>query len=795
MTESGLTISEAMTKNKHRNWRRWIGGVLVGIVVLGLIIAAIILLSGRPANSTGARTSGPSGAAVTFDEWLWGSFLPKSFNGTWISDDEILYRDDIGNLIIFNVSSSSPKYILNATNAALVRSFDHQISADRKYLLFASNYQKYFRYTYLAQYTIVNLETLAETLLTVGNSTNLQLATWAPQGNGLVYVSQNNIFYRPEPEINNDYQITSTGIFGSIYNGVPDWVYEEEVLSSNKAMWFSPDGKKLAFAYFDDSNTPIMNIPFYGYPGSLSFQYTSAIPIHYPKPGTVNPSVKLYYVDLEAAARDNVTLHEIKHPAELSYTERILASVAFPTDNIIASTWMNRVQSKAYFSFYNLEASNDKTALAYEESNGWVEQFESPHFSNDGTAFLLILPQEQSDNTSWRHLVIVNNTISEKPTVTALTSGTFVVTEIVSWDQKNSLIYYLATTESDSGQQHLYRLSTIYKKTECLSCNVKNEDTDSNCLYNTATFSTNNGYYILTCAGPAVPTNYIFDNKNAKKIFIWEDNKAVVDLMATKAKPLVKRTSVPLPGGFEAQTRMIIPSDADLTGFKKYPMVVYVYGGPDTYQVTEKFNVDWGTYLVTHKNIIYAAIDGRGSGLKGNAMLFAGYRNLGTVEIFDQINVTRHLQNEFPFIDRQRTAIWGWSYGGYAAGMSLAMDLDGVFKCGMSVAPVTDWALYDSIYTERFMGLPTVTDNIGGYEQARLLNKAQNIKSNSYYLIHGTLDDNVHYQQSLMLAKVLEQKDILFRQQTYTDEDHGIAQYRSHLYHSLENFLDGCFDL
>lgn len=125
--------------------------------------------------------------------------------------------------------------------------------------------------------------------------------------------------------------------------------------------------------------------------------------------------------------------------------------------------------------------------------------------------------------------------------------------------------------------------------------------------------------------------------------------------------------------------------------------------------------------------------------------------------------------------------------------MSLAMDFNGVFKCGMSVAPVTDWALYDSIYTERFMGLPTVADNLQGYEKGQLLNKVDNIKTKMYYLIHGTLDDNVHYQQSLMLAKVLEQKDILFRQQTYTDEDHGILQSRTHLYHSLENFLDECF--
>ncbi|XP_011864447.1 PREDICTED: venom dipeptidyl peptidase 4 [Vollenhovia emeryi] len=643
-----------MTKSKQRyRWRLLACGIVI-IIVLALVIAAAILLTGSP-DSTASRTNGAPG--ISLEEWLSGSLSPKSFNGTWISGDEILYRDEIGNLLIYNVSSAASKILLDFSNPDLLSSFDHQLSADRKYLLLALNYQKLYRHTYLAHYRIVNLDTLLETVLAANESTPLQLATWAPRGNALIYVHQNNIYYRPEAEVANDYQITNTGVFGTIYNGVPDWVYEEEVFSSNKALWFSPSGTKLVFGYFDDSSTPIMTIPFYGYPGSLTFQYTSAIPIHYPKVST-----------------------------RLSY-------------------------------------------CIYRE-------------------------------------------------------------EIFSFRCR----YYLATSERESAVQHLYRVSLLDpgRKSACLTCNVVRERDGSRCLYNSAKFSTDNSHYVLTCAGPGVPDIAIY-NKNTTLLSVWEDNSVVTDIIMEKSQPIVHRYKVSVPGGFNAQVRLLIPPGADLSGAAKYPMLVYVYGGPDSYQVTEKFNVDWGTYLVTNKSIIYAAIDGRGSGLMGNDMLFAGYRHLGTVEITDQINVTRHLQDKLPFIDRTRTAIWGWSYGGYATGMTLAMDLKGVFKCGMSVAPVTDWALYDSIYTERFMGLPTVADNLQGYEQGQLLNKVENIKNKMYYLIHGTLDDNVHYQQSLMLAKVLEQKDILFRQQTYTDEDHGIVQSRAHLYHSLENFLDECF--
>ncbi|XP_076230244.1 venom dipeptidyl peptidase 4 isoform X2 [Nomia melanderi] len=794
MTEGGPNISDLMTKNKQRNWRRLLTGGLIIAVVLGLVVTATILLTGSP-DSSGTRT--PAAPGISLEEWLAGSLSPKSFNGTWISGNEILYRDEAGDLVIYNVTSKEPRIILHSSNAALLSSFDHQLSADGKYLLLAIDYQKLYRHTYLAHYRIVNLETLAETSLTANDSISLQLATWAPRGNALVYVHQNNIYYRPEAEVAVDYQITDTGVFGTIYNGVPDWVYEEEVFGSNKALWFSPSGTKLAFGYFDDSRTPVITIPFYGYPGSLTFQYTSAISIHYPKSGTTNPTVKLFYVDLEKVVRGNGSLTEIEHPAELSSTERILSAVAFPTDNLVYATWMNRVQNKAYFHFCYVDglAPNCTTALSYFEKHGWVEQFEPPMFSDDGDSFLTILPQKQNNDSHWRHVVTITNVSSGKPATAALTSGYFVVTEIVSWDQVNSYLYYLATTEGWSAVQHLYRISVRGpdRRPTCLSCDAGREMDRNRCLYNTAKFSTDHSHYVLTCAGPGVPEIAVYD-RNSKKLFVWENNEAVSEIIAEKSQPVVRRYNVPVPGGFKARVRLLIPPDADLSGATKYPMLIFVYGGPDSYQVTEKFNVDWGTYLVTNKSIIYATIDGRGSGLMDNGMLFAGYRKLGTVEIADQINVTRHLQDTLPYIDRTRTAIWGWSYGGYATGMTLAMDYRGVFKCGMSVAPVTDWTLYDSIYTERFMGLPTVEDNSHGYEQGELLNKVDNIKTKMYYLIHGTLDDNVHYQQSLLLAKVLEQKDILFRQQTYTDEDHGIAQSRAHLYHSLENFLDECFE-
>ncbi|XP_044019925.1 venom dipeptidyl peptidase 4-like [Aphidius gifuensis] len=174
----------------------------------------------------------------------------------------------------------------------------------------------------------------------------------------------------------------------------------------------------------------------------------------------------------------------------------------------------------------------------------------------------------------------------------------------------------------------------------------------------------------------------------------WNDNIKIAKLMNDTAQPIVMKLKVPITNDFKADVKLSIPPDADLNGSIKYPLLIYGYAGPGSFQVTEEFNVDWGTYLVTNKNFIYAVIDGRGSGRRSNSLLFSVYKNLGTVEIYDQINVTRYLQNKFPFIDEKKTAIWGISYGGYAAGMSMALDDKNTFKCGISVAPVTDWRLY-----------------------------------------------------------------------------------------------------
>ncbi|KAJ8970898.1 hypothetical protein NQ317_009050, partial [Molorchus minor] len=724
--------------------------------------------------------------------------------------NELLYTDESGNLVHRNLESNSSTTLLESNDSILIAAFDFQLSADGLFLLVAYNYQKLYRHSFRAQYTIVELSSGLKSDLTSENQ-SVQLVVWGPVGNALAYVFENNIYYKSSATDDTPTVVTSST--GYVSNGVPDWVYEEEVFSSNKALWFSPDGKRLAFGRFNDTLVPVMVIPIYGEPGSLAFQYPRANLIKIPKEsmkiaaGATNPTVTLHVIDLT-----NGTELSLEVPASLS-SDPILSAVEWATNDTVVSIWMNRVQNQAAIVEYETASTTVVSTVitSLEQTDGWLELFTPPIFSSDGSKFVLILSQDQGNSLgSYRHIVLYNT--EENSEGEALTSGTFVVTEILAWNHDDDLIYYLANNESDSAVQHLYSVSQSTRQVSCLSCSLKSKhNTSLECSYNTATFSKDASRYALTCAGPDVPQVAIF-SKSGEEILNWNENDDIATLTSSKLVPTFKKMSFDIADGFKADVLLRLPPNMDTSGETKYPMLVNVYGGPDTYQVVDKFVLDWGSYLAANKSIIYAAIDGRGSGLKGDKIMFSGYKKLGTVEVVDQINVTRLIQQELPYVDSTRTAIWGWSYGGYAAGLALATDTEGVFKCGISVAPVTDWTLYgnylnlylhiakslrhlvlDSIYTERFMGLPTAEDNLDGYVSAQLLSKYEGIKDKEYFLIHGTFDDNVHYQQSMLWAKLLERGDILFRQLSYPDEDHGLGLVRPHLYHSLENFLDECF--
>lgn len=483
----------------------------------------------------------------------------------------------------------------------------------------------------MARYEILDLQTK---VLTNVSQSYLLLAEWGPVGNGLVFVLENNIFYKPNVS-SAPLQITTDGR-ENIYNGVCDWVYEEEVFSTKTALWFSPDGAQLAYVRFDDTAVRTMQIPIYGLPGA--FQYPEEIVIPYPKTGTPNPLVQLFSVDLRTLANDNVVeKYEVLPPINLRNVENIIAVVAWANNDTLLSTWMNRVQNETYVQL----CVDDKCKVlkSWVSHTGWIDFFKAPLFNADGTQFVFINSTKQSNNESYRHVTMVSTETGES---TALTSGQFVVLDILTWDLKRNRVIYLATNENRSYTQNLYTVSADNNtnKPTCLTCNIRRNGVLQ--TYFSASLSPNGELMILSNDGPSLPRTDIVSIKSSEPIeleylFTWEENKQLNALLETRSAPIVKHLIIPLSNGFDAVVKLQLPPNIDLNGAQKYPMLVYVYAGPGSYAGTDRFDLSYGTYLSTNRSYIYAEINGRGSGHRSDELLHQIYRSLGTVEIEDQI--------------------------------------------------------------------------------------------------------------------------------------------------------------
>ena len=255
---------------------------------------------------------------------------------------------------------------------------------------------------------------------------------------------------------------------------------------------------------------------------------------------------------------------------------------------------------------------------------------------------------------------------------------------------------------------------------------------------------------------------------------MFEDNSGLEERLEGKTLPVIEKTRVTIDNaGFSAEAQVKILKPPHMEAGVQYPVIVYIYGGPGYQQVTDSWSVGWGEYLATSRNVVYVLMDTRGTGGQSNEFMFSVYKRLGTVEMEDEISVTRQLVRDNNYMDPERVAIWGWSYGGFNTAMTLELDTgdEQVFKCGISVAPVSSWLLYDSIYTERYMALPQ--DNHEGYNHS-LITGIENLKNKVWMLNHGVADDNVHYQHSMLLTKELEEHDVQFVQHSYPDENHGL---------------------
>uniref|UniRef100_A0A8C0VYY5 Dipeptidyl peptidase 4 n=1 Tax=Cyanistes caeruleus TaxID=156563 RepID=A0A8C0VYY5_CYACU len=577
------------------------------------------------------------------------------------------------------------------------------------------------------------------------------------------YVWNNNVYVKASPTAE-AVQITQNGVENKIFNGIPDWVYEEEMFGTHSALWWSPNGKFLAYASFNDTEVPVIEYSFYS---EDTLQYPKTIKIPYPKAGATNPTVKFFIVDTTSLSPPSPV--EISPPPEIKERDHYLSVVTWVTDERICLQWLRRIQNFSVLTVCDFEnaAWSFLFFALIDISLMFKFQPSVPHFAPDNASYYKVF----SNTAGYKHIHYINSSQ---------------VRNIV-WDSHCWLVYYISNENHEMpGGRNLYKvlLESSPKITKCVSCNLDQE----RCQYYSVSFSKDTQYYQLNCLGPGLPMSTLHRSTDDKVLRYLENNNELENSLKDIQMPSKKFGTLSINLWYQ----MILPPHFDSS--KKYPLLLDVYAGPCSQKVDKVFRISWATYLASTEQIIVASFDGRGSGYQGDEIMHAINRRLGTYEVEDQIAAARKF-SEMSFVDKGRIAIWGWSYGGYVTSMVLGSG-SGVFKCGIAVAPVSRWQYYDSIYTERYMGLPTANDNLKNYNSSTVMARAEKFKEVEYLLIHGTADDNVHFQQAAQISKALVDAEVDFQAMWYTDKDHSISgRAHKHIYTHMSHFIKQCFSL
>ncbi|XP_063241591.1 inactive dipeptidyl peptidase 10-like [Bacillus rossius redtenbacheri] len=803
---------------KQMNWRGILIALLVIVAVLGLIVFSIVLLS--PPDE-GPRVKGRK---FSLQDVLGPLFRAPPFNGTWVSGSELVFRDAHGGVSLLSAENLTTRVLVSNATLRQLNAVDFKISSDLKFALLISDVQKVHKYSFLARYSLYEMETRNRYPLGDARADPaplLQLAVWAPRGDALAFVRDNDLYYRPRAKAAAR-RLTASGAPGRVFNGVPDWLYEVEVLKTAGATWFSPDGRYLLYASFNDSLVGEVKYPSYG-GAETRPRYPKMRSLRYPKTGTTNPAVTLRVVDLSLP--EDSEHADLKPPASIGHTlDHYFTTVKWVSAHRAAVVWMNRRQNLSVISVCGepLWACEETHAERWGEA-GWADAgVGAPLFSADGRAYVALLPVLDADNGRFSHACLVDVASRQ---ATALTHGAYQLTRLVAWDEERDKLYFLAAPERLPGQRHLYRLGDLNstdQTPECLTCPVpqapatpgspprSNETGEAwpgawpgagpeagsrpACLYSDVHVSPGPSprYLVLECLGPDTPTAELLDLVTGARLAVLDRRDQLRHRYLAMALPQVKTFQVEVSGGHQAQVRLLLPPGLREHEQMSFPLLLHACAAPGSQLVSERWAVHWGTYLASARNFIVAQVDGRGSGFQGERLMHQLRHRLGSVEVDDQVAVIRYLRDNLDFVDKQKIAVWGWGYGGFTTTMILAEDQE-VFKCGIAVAPITNWLHYDSAYTERYMGLPNSTDNYLGYERADATRRAASLRGRRLLLAHGTADDQVPLQQGMLLARALAEQGALFRQLTYPDEGHTFSGVQNHLYKAMEAFLDDCF--
>lgn len=624
---------------------------------------------------------------------------------------------------------------------------DASLSQSGNYLLISTETESIYRYSFKTIYFVYHLPT-KKIIQLFSNEIPQTLATFSPDESQIAFVAGNNL-YNYNFNSGETTQLTFDGAQNNIINGTTDWVYEEEFAITQGFAW-SPDSKYIAFLKFDESHVKEFSMAMYGelYPENYTFKY--------PKAGEDNSKVSLLITPSSIAAAQQVNLGSYEYIPRFEWS---------PITNQLVAITLNRHQSEINYHLVS-NPNLPKSTIFYNEKSTTYLESEFLLFMSDGKSLL-----HNSDKDGFNHIYQLGFDGQQKQ----ITKGNWEVIDVYGFNDKLKTIYF-SSSENSAINKTLHSITFDGKKKKTISPETG---------YNNAEFSVGCNYFVRSSSQANTPATYTLCDKTGKELIVLEDNTILRDKLTKLNLPTKEFLQVKGADGTLLNAWMIKPANFDPN--KKYPVYFTIYCGPGSNTVLNKW--DGANYiyhqLLAEKGYIVFSVDPRGTMYRGAAFKKATYLQLGKLETEDLIAVARHLQKE-NYVDGNRIGIQGWSYGGFMTSLAMTKGAD-IFKAGIAVAPVTNWRNYDNIYTERFMQTPS--ENPKGYDDNSPVNHADKLKG-SFLLIHGSADDNVHYQNTMEFINALVAANKQFDLFIYPNKNHGIygGNTRNHLYTMLLDF-------
>lgn len=690
---------------------------------------------------------GAFGQEITLDKIYSGQYRGRGISGISSLSDGEHYAVIEGNAIV-KYSYVNTHKIGNIVDG---KYYNYEFSNDESKILLLTESLPIYRHSFLGKYQVKDLKSGREVLINGGKL--IQEPRFSPDASKVAFIEGNNLFYQ-DLETGKIAQITTDGEKNHILNGISDWVYEEEFGHSRQYEW-TKNSDAIVFVKSDETAVREVNLPIYQgnlYPEEMKFKY--------PKAGEENSKVSAFMYQLS-----NKKLSKI----DLSAFKGYYIINVVPTQKYDEIVLITSERNQNAMDILKVNTKTGKTTKLFTEiDEKWIDTDKNIIEFLEDNSFIWA-----SERDGYRHLYWYNENGKLKKQIT---KGNWEVVEYYGFNPKTKEVF-IQTTQNGSINKVISKVNINTGKSLIISEKEGN---------NIANFSKNYRYFIETSSAVDKPYTYTLKDKDGILIKDLQNNKEQYKRLERDNFVAKEFFTIPNAVGDSMNAWIIKPKNFDK--MKKYPVLMYQYSGPGSQSVENSWdngNALWFNMLA-QKGYLVVCVDGRGTGFRGAKYKKATYKNLGKYEIEDQITAAKWLGNQ-PYVDANRIGIFGWSFGGYMTSLALTKGAD-TFKLGIAVAPVTNWRYYDSIYTERFMGTPQ--ENPSGYDDNSPTNFAHLLKG-KLYIIHGTADDNVHFQNAMEFSEALIQHKKQFDFMAYPDKNHGIygGNTRQHLYELMTNYI------